>query len=340
MTSRLIVGVGFGGRLRRTVLTREHQNEDEERNDSAHGAPVTALDAPRQAAAVFLTTWRTVVTALSPRYPIPMHSAQTAFPSAAIVRRMIRLEALTKRYGAAVAVDALSLEVEAGELVALVGGSGAGKTTTLKMINRLIEPTSGTVHIAGEDVTRKEPHLLRRRIGYVFQRIGLFPHLTVAENVAVTPSLLGWSPDRIAERVETLLTAMELDPALASRFPHELSGGQQQRVGVARALAAEPAVLLLDEPFGALDPITRKAVQIAFLRVHRTLGLTSVLVTHDVFEALLLADRVAVLRDGRLVQVGTPAELSRSPANDYVEALIRSPKQQARALAERLEVDT
>ncbi|MGH2372624.1 MAG: ATP-binding cassette domain-containing protein, partial [bacterium] len=171
---------------------------------------------------------------------------------------MIELSGISRRFGDAVAVDAVSLRVEPGELLVLLGGSGSGKTTTLKMVNRLIEPTSGTILVDGEDVSKSEPHVLRRRIGYVFQRIGLFPHMTVAENVGVTPSLLAWEPSRIQKRVDTLLELVELEPtAFRSRRPDELSGGQAQRVAVARALAAEPRIMLLDEPFGALDPLTR-----------------------------------------------------------------------------------
>ena len=211
---------------------------------------------------------------------------------------MIQADGLTKRYGDAIVVDDFSLSVRAGELVVLLGGSGSGKTTTLKMINRLIEPTAGFVRLDGIDTAELPPHELRRRIGYVFQRIGLFPHMTVGENVAVTPALLGWPPQRIASRVEHLLDLVELDPALYDRQPHELSGGQQQRVGVARALAAEPRVMLLDEPFGALDPVTRERLQQSFLRIREKLALTTVFVTHDMTEALTLADRIGVMHAG------------------------------------------
>jgi osmoprotectant transport system ATP-binding protein len=247
--------------------------------------------------------------------------------------RMIDLAKVTKRYGDAAAVDAVSLRVEEGELLVLLGGSGSGKTTTLKMVNRLIEPTSGAIRMGGEDITRVPPHELRRRIGYVFQRLGLFPHLSVAENIAVTPSLLGWDAARIRERVDALLELVELDPAtVRDRRPAELSGGQQQRVGVARALAAEPKVMLLDEPFGALDPLTRDRLQQSFVEIRRRLGLTAIFVTHDMVEALLLGDRIAVLQGGRLVQVGTPRALLTEPADDYVAQLMGTPKRQAGAI--------
>jgi len=242
---------------------------------------------------------------------------------------MIETESLTKRYGQATVVDALSLSVADGELLVLLGGSGSGKTTTLKMVNRLIEPTAGRVTIDGEDAARIEPHELRRRIGYVFQRVGLFPHMTVGENVAVTLTLLGWDRERIAARVDELLALVELDAAFGGRRPGELSGGQQQRVGVARALAASPRLMLLDEPFGALDPITRDRLQQSFLRIRRELGLTAIFVTHDMVEALIVGDRIAVLQEGRLVQVGTPSELLRSPADDYVRQLMNTPRRQA-----------
>ena len=248
---------------------------------------------------------------------------------------MIELSGLTKRYGDATVVRALSLTVARGELLVLVGGSGSGKTTTLKMINRLIEPTSGEVTIDGEAAHRLEGHELRRRIGYVFQKIGLFPHLTVAENIAVPLVLAGRSKDAIAARVAEMLEMVELAPELASRFPRELSGGQAQRIGFARALAAEPKIMLLDEPFGALDPITRDRLQQTFLELRRRLGLTAVFVTHDMVEALLLADRIAVMKDGALLQIGTPRELASRPADAYVEGLFEMPRRHA-AIVDRL----
>lgn len=243
---------------------------------------------------------------------------------------MIELEKLSKAYADAIVVDGVSLAVAPGELVVLLGESGSGKTTTLKMVNRLIEPTSGTVSLNGEDTGHIEPHLLRRRIGYVFQKVGLFPHMTVSENVGITPSLLGWNADRIRARVAELLVTVELDPPVfGDRLPHELSGGQQQRVGVARALAAEPDVLLLDEPFGALDPLTREKLQQSFARIRRQKELTAIFVTHDMIEALALADRIAVMRHGRLVQVGTPRVLLTAPTDDYVAQLMSTPRRQA-----------
>lgn len=249
---------------------------------------------------------------------------------------MIQLDHLTKRYGPDAVVRDLTLTVRDGELLIVLGGSGCGKTTTLKMINRLVEPTSGKVRLGGTDTSTIPPHELRRRIGYVFQQVGLFPHMTVAENVAVTPSLLGWSPARTRARIDELLALVELDPPLVrNRRPDELSGGQQQRVGVARALAAGPAVMLLDEPFGALDPLTRERLQESFLRIRRDTGLTAVFVTHDMAEALMLGDRIAVMHEGRLQQIGTPHELLTRPASAYVSRLMDTPRRQAAAV-ERL----
>jgi osmoprotectant transport system ATP-binding protein len=258
---------------------------------------------------------------------------------------LIELRDLTKSYrGAAregaretLAVDRLTLDVEAGQLLVLLGGSGCGKTTTLKMVNRLIEPTSGSVRIGGEDTRSLPGHELRRRIGYGFQQVGLFPHLTVGENVAVTPGLLGWTSSRIAARVDTLLEMVQLDPGVfRGRRPAELSGGEQQRVGIARAVAAEPDVLLLDEPFGALDPLTRDHLQQALQRIRRELHLTVMFVTHDMVEALLLGDRIAVIRAGALVQIGTPHELLASPADEGIAELMATPRRQARAVDELL----
>jgi osmoprotectant transport system ATP-binding protein len=243
---------------------------------------------------------------------------------------MIELDRLVREYGGRRVVDDVSLTVGRGELLVLVGDSGSGKTTTLKMVNRLEEPSSGTVRIDGEDTRALDGPMLRRRIGYVFQQVGLFPHLTIAENVAVPLELAEWDRARIAERVSAVLTLMELDPAVADRAPASLSGGQRQRVGVARALAAEPKIMLLDEPFGALDPLTRDRIQESFVRIRRSLGLTAMFVTHDMGEALLLADRIAVMRAGKLVQVGTPRELVRAPADADVERLLDTPRRHAR----------
>jgi osmoprotectant transport system ATP-binding protein len=229
-------------------------------------------------------------------------------------------------------VDGVSFTVGQGELLALVGASGSGKTTTLKMLNRLVEPDGGRVRIEGQDTVSSDPHALRRSIGYVFQRIGLFPHLTVGENVAVPLRLLRWSRERVRSRVAELLALVELPLELSSRRPQALSGGQQQRVGVARALAAAPRVMLLDEPFGALDPLTRDRLQQSFQGLRRSLGLTAVLVTHDMAEALVLADRVGVMRQGRLVRIGTPREISAAPGDDEVARLLDTPLRQARAV--------
>jgi osmoprotectant transport system ATP-binding protein len=244
---------------------------------------------------------------------------------------MIEVQQLTKRFGDTHAVREVSFAVSAGELLVLVGGSGSGKTTTLRMINRLIEPTSGTVRIEGRDVSELSGPALRRRIGYVFQRVGLFPHLTVEQNVALPLTLVGWDAARIRGRVGEVLELVEIEPVLRHRSPAELSGGQQQRVGVARALSAQPKLMLLDEPFGALDPLTRDRLQQSFLDVRKRLGLTAVFVTHDMAEALLLGDRIAVMNEGRLVQVGTPRELLAAPADEYVERLLDTPRRQARA---------
>jgi osmoprotectant transport system ATP-binding protein len=234
---------------------------------------------------------------------------------------MIQFDRATKRYGSGPpAVDGLSLEIPAGETCVLVGPSGGGKTTALKMVNRLVDPTSGRVCIDGRDVASTDPVRLRRGIGYVIQQVGLFPHLDVAANVATVPRLLGWDGQRIDARIDELLDLVGLDPAIyRHRRPDELSGGQRQRVGVARALAADPPILLMDEPFGAVDPVTRAHLQEEFLRLQRSLRRTVVLVTHDIDEALRLGDRLAVLATGgRLEQYGTPAEVLARPATPFV----------------------
>ena len=230
---------------------------------------------------------------------------------------------VTKRYADQVAVDGLSFTVPAGKICILVGPSGSGKTTSLKMVNRLIEPTSGAILIDGHDVTSEDPVQLRRRIGYVIQQVGLFPHQTIAENVATVPRLLGWTAQRIDARVTELLALVGLDPGrYAKRYPAQLSGGERQRAGVARALAAEPPVMLMDEPFGAVDPIVRDHLQSELLRIQRELGTTILFVTHDVDEAIRLGDRVALMRDGRLVQYAPPGELLAHPANDFVAQFV------------------
>ena len=234
---------------------------------------------------------------------------------------VLELRGLTKRYlrDGPAAVDGLSLIVPAGEVCVLVGPSGCGKTTALKMINRLIEPTSGDVLLDGTSVRSRRPAQLRRSIGYVIQQVGLMPHLTIAANIATVPKLLGWDRAAIRARTTELLTLIGLDPQeYADRYPAELSGGQQQRVGLARALAADPPLMLMDEPFSAVDPITRERLQNDFLRLQRTVAKTVVFVTHDIDEAVKMADKVAVMRDGRLVQFASPAELLATPVDDFV----------------------
>ncbi len=238
---------------------------------------------------------------------------------------MIRLEAVTKRFSpdAPPAVDAVDLAVARGEIMMLIGPSGCGKTTTLRMINRLIEPTSGRIFLDGDDVTHVDPVELRRRVGYVIQQVGLFPHLTVAENIATVPRLLRWNRRRIDTRVSEMLELVRLDPVHAGRYPGELSGGQRQRVGVARALAADPPVLLMDEPFGAIDPITRAELQDEFVRMQAELSKTIVFVTHDLDEAVRLGDRIALFATGgHLVQVDTPDALLASPHGEFATSFV------------------
>ena len=230
------------------------------------------------------------------------------------------------------AVDDVSIEVAGGEFLAIVGGSGSGKTTLLRLANRLIDADEGHITVEGEDVRAVDPVQLRRRIGYVFQSGGLFPHISVASNIGITPKLQGTPAAEIAARVDELLDLVRLDRALyRDRFPHELSGGQRQRVGVARALAARPRIVLMDEPFGALDPLTRDALGDDYRALHSKLGLTTVMITHDMTEAILLADRIAVMRAGRLLAQGTLAELSDSD-DAYVGELLRTPRRQAERL--------
>lgn len=236
---------------------------------------------------------------------------------------MIALAGVSRVFGGRTVVSDVSLRVAAGTVLTVVGTSGSGKTTLLRMINRLVEPSAGTVRIAGRDVRDVAPHVLRRGIGYAIQGHGLFPHRTVAENIAVVPRLLGWDRRRIDERVDALLGLFNLDPAAyRHRMPAALSGGEQQRIGVARALAAEPPILLMDEPFGALDPIIRGQAQADLQAIQRRSGTTIVLITHDMDEALRLGDRVAVMDGGRLVQEAAPAALIGAPASAFVSALL------------------
>lgn len=241
---------------------------------------------------------------------------------------MIGLDRLTKRFGPhdRPAVESLTMDIPRGEIVVLVGPSGCGKTTTMKLINRLIEPTSGRIIIDGDDVTKVNPDRLRRRIGYVIQQIGLFPHMTIAANIATVPRMLGWDDARIARRIDGLLDMVGMDPAAyRDRYPKELSGGQRQRVGVARALSADPPVMLMDEPFGAIDPITRERLQNEFLRVQEDIRKTIVFVTHDIDEAIKMGDRIAILRDRSVIaQYDTPERILSDPADDFVSDFIGS----------------
>ncbi|MEO8315624.1 MAG: ATP-binding cassette domain-containing protein [Pseudomonadota bacterium] len=250
-------------------------------------------------------------------------------------RPVVQFEAVSKVFGGQTAVHAVSLSIREGEFVAIVGGSGSGKTTLLKMVNRLLEPDSGRVVVAVQPEPRTTP-ALRRQIGYVFQAIGLFPHLTVAENIGITPTLLGWPAAQVSQRVVELLELVELPRDTGSRLPRALSGGQQQRVGVARALAARPRIMLMDEPFGALDPLTRDALGTRYRALHDQMGLSTLMVTHDVLEAALLADRIIVMRAGKVVADGAPVSLLSSQADAGVRALMDTPRRQALKVAELL----
>jgi len=237
----------------------------------------------------------------------------------------VRYQEATKRYGnsSTPAVDKLTLEVPAGEICVLVGPSGCGKTTAMRMVNRTVEISEGDVLIGERSVRDREPAQLRREIGYVIQQIGLFPHRTITENIGAVPQLMGWKKDRIRERSAELLELIGLDPELGDRYPAQLSGGQQQRVGVARALAADPLVMLMDEPFGAIDPINRERLQNEFLRLQAEIRKTVLFVTHDIDEAIKMGDRIAVMREGgRVEQYATPAELLMAPANEFVEDFV------------------
>lgn len=247
---------------------------------------------------------------------------------------MIEIDRITKAYDGRTVVDAVSMIAETATITAIVGTSGSGKTTLLRMVNRLVEPTSGEVRINGEPTQGIAPHLLRRRIGYAIQGNGLFPHHTVARNIAAVPRLLGWTKAAIRERVDELLTLLGMEPErFRDRFPHELSGGQQQRVGVARALASRPDLLLMDEPFGALDPIIRTRAQADLREIQRKLGSTILIVTHDMEEAIGLGDQVAVMDGGRLVQHGPPEEIVARPATPFVAAMVGDEERPLRLLS-------
>lgn len=244
---------------------------------------------------------------------------------------MIKISNLNKTYdgGQTYSVKELNMTIEKGELLVLLGSSGCGKSTTMKMINRLIEPSSGTIEVDGVDNLEYDPIELRRKIGYVFQKIGLFPHMTIMENVGIVPKLLGWEDEKIHDRSVELLEMVELPvDQYGERFPEELSGGQQQRVGVARAFAANPDYILMDEPFGALDAVTRDSLQKEVIELKSELGKTIIFVTHDLFEALLLGDRIAVMDAGKLHQLGSPEELLSKPATSFVRELFAKPAQQ------------
>ena len=244
---------------------------------------------------------------------------------------MLIFDKVSRHYGHVKAVDAISCTIEAGSFIAMVGASGSGKSTLLKTINALVEPSAGFVSLNGQDVSSVQPAALRRKIGYVFQGIGLFPHMTVVENIAIGPRLAG---ERLAQtRIDELLQLVELEPAMASRMPDALSGGQRQRVGVARAIAGTPQVLLMDEPFGALDPITRDALGRRVRRLHDQLDLTTIMVTHDMAEALLLADRVLVMDGGKIVADETPHALLGGAGGDIAQSLVAVPREQAEKLA-------
>ena len=254
------------------------------------------------------------------------------------MQAMIDVQAVSKQYGDLTAVDSISFSVQQGETLALVGTSGCGKTTTLKMINRLVEPSSGSIFVNGKNILDQSPELIRREMGYVIQHIGLFPHYTIAQNVGIVPGLLGWEASKISERTHFLLDRLELDPTIyAHKYPHQLSGGQQQRVGIARALAADPPIILMDEPFGALDPITRADIRQDFLELEELSSKTTLIVTHDVEEAFEMADWICLLDKGQIQQLGRPKELLFEPTNDFVRQFLADKQLQLEFLVIRLE---
>ena len=244
---------------------------------------------------------------------------------------MIEYEKINKSYQAgSYAVSDFNLSIAQGELLAIIGPSGCGKTTVLKMLNRLTEPTGGRILLHGQDIRALDPIALRRRMGYVIQQVGLFPHMTVAENITVVPDILGWPAAKKHSRAIELLELIDMNPAdFLHRYPHQLSGGQQQRIGVLRALAADPEVILMDEPFGAVDPLTRTKLQQELKTLHSRLHKTILLVTHDIDEAFLLADRILLMRDGRIVQLGTPSELMEQPVVPFVSEYIGATRRKA-----------
>lgn len=252
---------------------------------------------------------------------------------------MIAFDHVSKTFtGGVKAVRDLTLEVNEGETLVLLGTSGSGKTTTMKMVNRLIEPSAGTIYIDGQNIMETNPIDLRRGIGYSIQHIGLFPHMTVGGNIRIVPNLLGWSEERIAERIDELLKLVGLEPNdFVDRYPNQLSGGQQQRIGVARALAADPPIVLMDEPFGALDPITRDQLQNEFLALESVIQKTIIFVTHDVFEAVKMGDRIAILDQGALQQVGTPRDIVEQPANEFVDEFLGQQRFQLSLLTQTVE---
>lgn len=256
----------------------------------------------------------------------PIHAAMSVSPS--VSGPAIQLRELSRHFGSVRAVDKVTLDIAAGSMIALVGLSGSGKSTLLKMINRLVEPGSGSIEIGGDDIREQDARILRRHIGYVFQNIGLFPHMTISRNIAIGLELAGAKSGQ-RERIAELMELVELPPDMADRMPHQLSGGQQQRVGVARALATRPGLMLMDEPFGALDPVTRDSLVGQYKELHNRLGLTTIIVTHDMAEALYLADRILVMEAGQIKADATPAQLMSGQAGPEAEALVAIPRAQA-----------